>query len=277
MQLAQRGSQSSNATRVDWETALDKCVPIGRTLFAASLFCLGIEHFIYGEFVTGRAPAWPAAVPGQTLWAWIGGTIVVVTSAAMLAGKAARTAAIVLAVLIFTWALLRHIPVVAAADLLAGEWTRMVKALAFTGGALAVAAVSPEVASSRHSRWLEFVNQNDRFILIGKLCLAAFMINNGLQHFIFTDFVASLIPRWFPGNGVFWAYCSAWLLFAGALGMFHPRTARPAALLTGIMVFSWVWIVHVTQLHVSKSANLAVFEAAAIAGIAFLVAGYRAR
>ena len=48
-----------------------------------------------------------------------------------------------------------------------------------------------------------------------------------------------------------------------------------AALLTGVMVFLWVWIVHVPRIFVSKSDNIAVFEALAVAGVAFVLAGWQ--
>jgi hypothetical protein len=66
-------------------------------------------------------------------------------------------------------------------------------------------------------------------------------------------------------------------LFAGAAGMFYWRTASLAALLTGVMVFSWVWIVHLPRISVSVSDNIAIFEAPAIAGIAFMLAALQAR
>ena len=32
---------------------------IGRLFFAAGLIALGVEHFVFREFITGRAPRWP--------------------------------------------------------------------------------------------------------------------------------------------------------------------------------------------------------------------------
>jgi hypothetical protein len=59
--------------------------------------------------------------------------------------------------------------------------------------------------------------------------------------------------------------------------MLYRPTAGIAALLTGVMVFAWVWIVHVPRVHVGVSDQIAVFEAPAIAGIAFMIAGWRYR
>jgi len=256
---------------------MDKLIPVGRIFFAIAIIGMGLEHFIYKEFITGRAPPWPAAIPGGPIWAYLSGLLIVVTGAAILSGKKARVAAILLAALLFAWALLRHIPVVAASEFLSPHWTSAVKALALVGGALAVAATFPKVQTARSTLLSRFINREAEFIVVGTICLAVFMINNGSQHFIYTEFVASIIPSWFPGNPVFWAYFAAVALFAGALGMFYPPTARLAALLTGVMVFSWVWIVHVPRVFLTVSDNIAVFEALAIAGIALVLAGYRSK
>jgi uncharacterized membrane protein len=200
---------------------MDKLIPLGRMLFALSIVGLGLEHFIYQEFVTGRAPPWPAAIGGGHIWAYLSGFIIVGTGAAILSGRKARAAAIVLAALLFMWALLRHIPVVAVSEILSADWTRAVKALALVGGALAVAATFPKMEAVRSTALSRFMNRDVEFIVAGTICLAVFMINNGIQHFIFTEFVASLIPSWFPGNAVFWTYFAAVALFAGALGMLY--------------------------------------------------------
>ncbi|MFW6039882.1 MAG: hypothetical protein ACOC9N_02260, partial [Gemmatimonadota bacterium] len=85
----------------------------GRTLFALGLIGLGVEHFIFGQFVTARAPAWPEAVPGGVVWAYLTGAGFVIAGAAILAGRRARVAAVLAGALIFVWALLRNIPLVA--------------------------------------------------------------------------------------------------------------------------------------------------------------------
>jgi uncharacterized membrane protein len=180
---------------------------------------LGFEHFIYREFVTGRAPPWPYSPQVGVGWAYVSGAAVILAGAAIALARHARLAAICLGALIFCWALLRHVPVVAVSEILSPDWTRAVKALAFCGGALVMAATFPDVHTSQSTRFSRLVNARRGFINIGTICLAVFMVNNGMQHFIYTGFVASLIPTWFPGDGVFWTYAAAMLLFCGALGM----------------------------------------------------------
>jgi uncharacterized membrane protein len=256
---------------------MDKLIPVGRVFFAIALIGLGIEHFIFNEFVTGRAPAWPESIAGGRIWAYLTGMVFVVTGAAILFGKKPRPAAFLAAGLIFFWALLRHVPVLAAESLLSGAWTKAGKALAFVGGLLAIAATFPKMEAGRYAPLSKLMNRERELIIVGRVCLGLFLVLTGIQHFMFTEFVASLIPGWFPGDAIFWTHFAGVALIAGGIGLFVPPTARLAALLSGLMVFSWFWIVHIPRAFVSVSDSIAVFEALAVSGIALVLAGIDGR
>lgn len=233
---------------------------------------MGTEHFIFQDFITGRAPAWPELIPGKLVWAYLTGVFFIAVGLAILIKKKARIAAILVGVVIFLWALLRNIPVIAAAPFLSGAWTLAGKSLVFTSGALAVAGILPQIESDRNSPILKFMNLDREFIIAGRICLGIFLLITGIQHFMFTPFVASLIPAWFPGNAVFWTYFAGVALIAGGIGLFIPQTTRMAAFLVGLMVFLWFWIVHIPRTFASVSDGMAVFEALAVSGIAFVLA-----
>ena len=254
------------------EAPIDKLAAIGRIFFSIALVGLGIEHFVFGDFITGRAPAWPEALPGGQAWAYLTGTAFVVIGCMVFARKKARLAAWAAATLIFFWALLRHIPVLAGDSLFSGEWTRAGKALTFVGGALAIAATFPGISADRPHALLRLVNRESELIVAGRICLGLFLVLTGIQHFLFMEFVASLIPAWFPGDSVFWTYFAGVALICGGTGLFIRRTARLAAFLSGLMVFSWFWIVHLPRTLLSVSDGIALFEALAVSGIALVLA-----
>lgn len=257
------------AARFSRPAVAHRLVVAGRALFGLALIGLGAEHFVFGEFVTGRAPAWPASIPGGAQWAHVSGAVFVATGLAILHGRYARLAAILAAALIGSWALLRHVPLVFAAVPLSGAWTVAGKALTFTGGALAIAATAQPAAAASQP-WRR--DTTARLVVLGRLSLGAFLFVAGIQHFLYTAFVASLIPPWFPGDPVFWTRAAGVALIAGGLGLQAPPTSSLAALLSGVMVFSWFWIVHLPRMSVSQSDTTAVFEALAVAGIAFVLA-----
>jgi len=252
-----------------------RLISIGRTFFALALLGLGAEHFIYGEFVTGRAPAWPDGVPGKQVWVDGSGILVMLAGLAVLARRWGRPAALGLGVVVFTWALLRHVPVVVADSALAGSWTRAGKALTIVGGSIAVAATLPALSAVPNNGWRRFVNMTGPFVRLGQLSLAGFLLLTGLQHFRFLEFVATLVPAWIPGDAFWWGRFAGVALIAGGLGLLSPRTDALAALATGVMIFSWFWIVHLPRVHTSVSDGIALFEALVVSGIALVVAGVR--
>jgi uncharacterized membrane protein len=240
---------------------------IGRVFFGLSLCAFGILQFIYGDFVPGRAPAWPAGVPGGLAWAWVSGALLIAAGAAVTSGKRARGPALLVSGMIFLWAVLRHVPVVAA-NPHGAVLTGMGKAIALCGGALAVAGALPT----------EGGRAKDGLLWIGRVCLGAFMILGGVQHFVYWQFVATLVPQWIP-YPVFWAYFAGVALLAGGAGLLVTKTVRLAAALSGLMIFLWVVLLHVPRALAALPAQrrnewTAVFEALAFAGIALTIAGF---
>ena len=252
---------------------MDKLISIGRLFFAIALCGLGIEHFIYKDFIVGRAPIWPEAVSGKLIWAYVTGSIFTGISIAVFTGKKARLALIIGGLLILLWALLRHIPIVASASFLFGEWTSAGKALTFIGGMLVVASTFPKIETNAKTPLFRFINLQSEFIITAQVCLGIFMIICGIQHFMFLQFVATLIPAWFPGNPVLLSKLAGVALIAGGIGLFIPAIARWAAFLSGVMIFLWFWVVHIPRISVSVSDSIAVFEALAFSGVAFVIAG----
>ena len=247
---------------------------VGRVFFALGFIGLGVTHFIFREFTTGRAPPWPVSMSGGAVWAYFSGAAFILVGLALLTGRKVRIAAISAGIVVLVWALLRQLPIVAADTILGPTWTHAGKALTFIGALFAIAGASPPAGSGGPTWVKRFMNLRDPFITLGRICLAIFLMITGIQHFIYTEFVASLIPNWFPGNAVIWTQFAGVALISGSVGLVIPRTARLAALLSGIMVFSWFWIVHIPRSLGGVSDRIAVYEALAVSGIALMIAGY---
>ena len=249
-------------------------VPFGRLFFAISLGAFGVLQFIFHDFVAGRAPAWPASFPGRLVWAYISGAVLICTSAAIILGKKARLAAVVSGTIILLWALLRNIPLAAADSGFGIAWTNMGKALTLFGGAFALAGSLPEEQGGGTLSTL--INARDAFLYLGRYCLGSFMILCGVQHFLFIQFVPSLVPAWIPVP-VFWTYFAGVALIAGGAGLMLSQTARLAGALSGLMIFLWVVLLHIpraaSNLYDSRNEWTAVFEALAFSGLALILSG----
>jgi uncharacterized membrane protein len=153
-------------------------------------------------------------------------------------------------------------------------WTNPLKALALVGGAAILAGGSSGEPSgpSPLTRAIAFLEPAGAFLL------AAFLIVCGVQHFVYADFVVTLVPAWIPGGQRFWTYSAGVALIAGGVGSVVRPTARLAAGLSALMIFSWVFLVHIPRAlagpnHANETAG--VFEALALSGVALLVAAAR--
>lgn len=244
---------------------------IGRSMFALATLGWATLHIVYGDFLFGRAPAWPESVPGRLVWAYGSAAMLVVVGMTVLLEKGGRRGLILLGLVVFAWAFVRQVLTLIAEPELGGRLTMAGKALTFFGGALAVAATLPPVQGSP-SAFLNFVNQTDRFKILGRFCLGAFMILCGIQHFLFWQFVQTLVPSWIPG-ALFWTYFAGVALIAGGLGLMIPATAPLAGRLSGIMVFIWFVILHIPHGFTLNNANAwtSVVESFAVSGLAFLL------
>ena len=239
---------------------------LGRRMFAVAFIAFGLLQFLYGDFVPGRPSAWPAHFPGGLIWAYATGACFVAAGAAILVARYTTPAALSIAVLVFAWAVTRNLPIALADASFGGAWTRLGKAIALTGGALAIAASERQGDRKRKAMLL----------IVGCFALGVFLIASGVQHFLFPGVVTTLVPTWIPGARL-WTYGAGVALIAGGLGLIVPQTTRIAALSVGLMLFSWIFILHVPRAFAAQPANqrnewTAVFEALAFAAIALVLA-----
>lgn len=243
-------------------------LPFGRGCFAIAIIAFGIQHFIHGDFVTRAVPSWPAWLPGRVLWVYLIGAVLVAAGGAILLRFKMRSAALLLGVLLLLSFVFLGLPLAVTDMAWGGKWTNAGKALALGGGAIAVALSAPDGTGEL------LMKLPGRLIVVARVCFALFLILGGIQHFIWAQFVKLLVPAWIPGP-VFWTYFAGVALIVGGVGIVVPRTARLAALWTGVMIFLWVILLHIPRamanLH-DANETTAVFEALAFSGTAFVLA-----
>lgn len=126
---------------------LEWLVPLG-PFFLASFFLIGgIEHFHYAQFVVQMIPAW---IPAHQFFAYFTGTALLAGGIGILIPRISRLAGTLLALMIFSWVLMPHIPK-ALADLNeAKETTATFEALAMSGAALIAANIKKNADSETY-------------------------------------------------------------------------------------------------------------------------------
>ena len=249
---------------------------VGRFFFAVPMVAFGVQHFAYLDFVTRVFPKLPGWIPGHHYLAFISGLFLFAAGFSIMNSQAARSTALLLGVVILTSFTCLYLPLLIITPPNGGLWTSAGKALALSGGSFLVAGSLPVKANGPLEAFsiAPVVKFLEEFIPLGRFFFAAFLILCGVEHFIYVDFVAAMVPSWIPWH-IFWAYFAGVALIAGGLGMIVPMTTQLAASLSGIMIFIWFLIVHIPRAASDLSnANemTAVFEALAMSGIAFLAA-----
>jgi uncharacterized membrane protein len=253
-------------------------VSLGRTFFGAATTASGVLQLVTGEFVR-LVPKLPAWIPSSWVWADLVGVVLVAIGLAILSGSMTRPASILLGVMILLDVVLLYAPhmvwnpEVDRPYLRGFMWTNPLKALALVGGTAMLARLpGPERPLAALVRAFASLEPLSGWLL------SIFLIVCGIQHFVYSDFVTTLVPSWMPAQR-FWTYFAGVALMAGGVGIQVPRTARLAANLSGLMIFLWVLLLHIPRAlagpnHANETAG--VFEALALSGVSLLVAGTRA-
>ena len=101
----------------------------------------------------------------------------------------------------------------------------------------------------------------------------------GIDHFLYAEFVASLVPAWIPGH-MMWTYFAGAALVGSGLGLLIHSKA--ITLLLATMLLLWVILLHIPRAVVSNSADkgnevTSVFEALGFCGIALIIAGMQVK
>ena len=96
----------------------------------------------------------------------------------------------------------------------------------------------------------------------------------GVQHFMYADFVAGLVPGYFPFR-LFWAYFTGMAMFAAGLSLITGIKACFAAVMLGIMLLGFILLIHIPKVVSDPSLQVwtRALEDIAISAAAFMLAG----
>lgn len=232
---------------------MSKLLTIGQRMFSLGFIALAILCFVHKDFIIGRPPVSNALNP---VFAYLAATIIILLGLAIFFQQKVKEASLLIAAMIFLLSVTRHIPY------FMDDYLNTYKALAFIGGALIIS--TPFMTNRRIIRDLLFV---------GAVFLSIFFIACGYAHIKYYVYVKDYIPAYIPFRG-FFTYFTAICLIAGGIGIHIPYTRKLAALLSGIMVFSWFILLHIPRYLANMndvSDRMGLFESFAFAGIFFVL------
>ena len=249
-------------------SALTKCA---RIFFGIGMAGIGLQHFIYSDFrPVIIPPAWPQWIHFPVL-AYITGAAIVAAGIFILLEKSTKAVSLMLGSFLLICFVFVQCPYIlfvqpnSAAHL--GLWTDPLKELALSGGAFIIAGLSTDAYIK--NRLLAIT---EKLIPFGKIFFSITLIAFGIDHFFYTEFVATLVPAWVPDH-TFWTYFAGVTLIGAGTAIILKIKRRRIALLTSIMIFLWLIVLHIPRAiaepHVAKGNEItSVFQALAFSGIA---------
>ncbi|MGZ3765417.1 MAG: hypothetical protein ACXVA2_12180 [Mucilaginibacter sp.] len=244
-----------------------------RAFFAIGLVAIAIQQLVCADFRPVIVPpAYPEWLHGRFILTCIFSVAFIAACTAILFEVKARTASLLLAGILLLLVPTLQLPfqLFGPYPLQIGVYTDLFKELTLSGGAFIVAGSLTEESNSS-----ALIKLLAKLIPAGKYFLAITMVVFGIEHFVYVDFVRTLVPGWIPGT-LFWTYFAGVALSAAGIGILLNIQRRLAALLLGVMIFIWLIILHI-PLAISDphSGNgnqwTSVFEALIFSGIAFLL------
>jgi uncharacterized membrane protein len=241
---------------------------------------LGLQHFFYPGFRPVFILKWPVWMPGEQIFVYVSGLLLIACGAAIIFTKRPKQTMLILGAMLLMLLLVFHIATqLSLHPGSLGSWTDTLKLLALSGGAFVVAGSYPYYDINTEYQPSTAMKLAEQFIPLGSIFFSVMMIAFGIDHFLYVQFVVTLIPSWIPFE-YFWTYFAGVALIGGGAAILFRIQLRLAGILTGVMMFLWLLILHIPRsIATPEVANgnevTSVFEALAFSGIAFTLAyGY---
>ena len=233
----------------------------GKLFLAISIIAIGAIHILSGHFPAGLMPV-AASLPAKQVLAYLSGSLLIVAGILVLIKKYAAYGTS-LAVLLFLLALLLiHVPKILAEPSNPSEWAAVIEVICILGGTLILLGNTSKDGGTK-------------LIKTGTYLFAIGLLVFGVQHYMYAQFVASLIPAWIPAR-LFWDYLVMVAFFASGISFMINKLTRLAGGLLGLMFLIWVLILHfprvIANVHTEPEWT-SLFVALAFSGISFLIAG----
>jgi uncharacterized membrane protein YphA (DoxX/SURF4 family) len=109
---------------------------VAKVLFAVPFLIFGLFHFMNAEMLSAMVPSF---IPGGVFWVYLTGLGLIAAPIAILTGKQAHLACLLLGAMLFIFALTVHLPTVMAGDM--NGMSNLLKDLSLSGGAFTYAGI----------------------------------------------------------------------------------------------------------------------------------------
>jgi uncharacterized membrane protein YphA (DoxX/SURF4 family) len=223
----------------DWQTArgVDKLILFGPLFYAAPLAAFGTEHFTLVAGMVSMVPPW---IPWHSFWVYLVGACFIAAGLSLVTGIHMRLAASLLGLTFFLFAALMDAPAWAQDPRDRFATALMLREIAFSGGALALAA---NLTGPPHQRRAHILATIARYFVAIPVLFYSF------EQFLHADHVPgvpleAVTPAWIYGHSI-WTYLTAVVYAVAGPLLFTGRKTREAATGLGMIVLVIILAVYI--------------------------------
>lgn len=249
---------------------MEKLFKPGCYFFAIAIIGFAIIQFKTGNFPAAFLPV-PASFPARKFFVYLTGCILLISGAFIFLNKNVRIAAAITGLLFILYFIFLQLPKLVSNLYDPNAWTITFETLAISSSAFILAGMSPCDFPGNH-KWDRVINN------IAKASCYSFaiaLVVFGIQHFMYEDFIMTLIPSWVPAH-YFWSYVVRFGFILTAISILINRQTRLSTVLFGVMFLIWILILHGPRVIANSKKETewtSFFIAMAMAGIGFMLSG----
>lgn len=247
---------------------MDKLNKAGQVFFGICLAGLGLQQFIYPGFRPVFIPEFPSWIPAGSAWVYFTGALLIGVGLIIIFNWKAASISYYTGFVFLLVLLVFHLPFRFKHNPESlGAWTNALKLFTFAGCCF-ITSASFQIANmpARIARWKK----------AGEIFLGITLILFGIDHFLYAEFVRTLVPTWIPGD-LFWTYFAAIALIGSGISFCLDIKKRMVGILFGCMLFIWLIVLHIPRAIDHPPGDngnelTSVFQCLGFSGIGFLIA-----
>lgn len=247
---------------------MNKLNKAGQVFFGICLAGLGLQQFIYPGFRPVFIPETPSWLPVSTSWVYFTGALLIGVGLIIIFNLKAASISFYTGFVLLAVLLVFHLPFRFKHNPESlGAWTNALKLLTLAGCCFIISA-SFQIANmpATIAHWKK----------AGEIFLGITLILFGIDHFLYVQFVRSLVPAWIPGD-LFWTYFAAIALIGSGVSFCLNIRKKYVGILFGSMLFIWLVVLHIPRALAPTPGDngnelTSVFECLGFSGIGFLIA-----
>jgi len=250
-------------------TFSDRVSQFGRVCVGLALIGYGGQFFLYAHNIAALSQTWPAWLGGAPFTEFLAGALLILTGAAIVSGFCAELAAVSLGSVVVLWILALTVPPALAALANPAPRNNVAESFGICGAILFVGQWFARKNPSNSTLDLAA----EKLGLLARVLYPLGLIIFGVEHLMYAEFVATLVPAWIPWH-LFWAEFCGIALIAGGIAIAFNVIGALGARLTGLMILLFGILVNAPRAIPSSNPDewTSLFHTLAWSGGAFVAA-----